>query len=444
LARALALPEALWYKSELDDISISEGKKECVMKFPAWVEIDLDALRHNIQSLRAAVGEGTKICLVVKADAYGHGAVEVARAALGAGTDMLGVATLHEGIELRRANVTAPMLVLSPSLPTEIDELIAHRLRPSISSVAFARELSEASHKLSATIPFHVEVDTGMGRTGLDYGMSYETLRELARLPGIVMEGVYTHFPDADNPDLSFARTQLERFDTLLSRLKSDGVHFELVHAANSAGIVNLPESLFNMARPGLLAYGLRPAHHTASSCDVRPVMSFRSCIVQLRLVSAGSYISYGRTHRVLKDSLIAVVPVGYGHGYSWNLSNSGDMLVRGRKVPIVGRVTMDLTMLDVSEVPDVAEGDEVVLFGRQGEEEISVDEVARKAGTLSYEVLCSIGKRVVRTFLLNNRPSKVLTLVGERKEVRPSEGNKCQQPLVEYLSVPAIPDERG
>ncbi len=414
------------------------------MKFPAWVEIDLDALCHNIQSLRSLVGEDTKLCLVVKADAYGHGAVEVSRAALGAGTDMLGVATLHEGIELRRANVSAPMLVLSPSLPTEIDELIAHRLRPSISSIAFAQELSKAGQALSMTVPIHVEVDTGMGRTGLDYEMSYKTLRELALLPGIVVEGVYTHFPDADNPDLSFAVTQLERFNSLLSRLKSDGIHFELVHAANSAGIVNLPQSLFNMARPGLLAYGLRPAHQIRGGCDVRPVMSFKSCVVQLRLVSAGSYISYGRTHRVSRDSLIAVVPVGYGHGYSWNLSNTGEMLVRGRRVPIVGRVTMDLTMLDVSHVPDVSEGDEVVLFGRQGDEEISVDEVAEKAGTVSYEILCSIGKRVVRTFLLNNRPSKILTLVGERKEVRPTEGNKCKQPLVKYLSVPAIPDERG
>ena len=178
--------------------------------------------------------------------------------------------------------------------------------------------------------------------------------------------------------------------------------------------------------------------------CDVRPVMSFKSCIVQLRLVTAGSYISYGRTHRLEKDSVIGVVPVGYGHGYSWTLSNTGEMLVRGQKVPIVGRVTMDLTMLDVSDVPDVAEGDEVVLFGRQGREEITADEVGRRAGTLSYEILCSIGKRVVRQFILNNRPSKILTLVGERKEVRPSEGSKRQQPVVQYLSVPAIPDERG
>jgi len=420
------------------------GQQEHIMKFPAWVEIDLDALSYNIRSLRTIVGQNRKICLVVKADAYGHGAVEVAQAALGAGVDMLGIATLHEGIELRRANVSAPMLVLSPSLPTEIEELIAHRLRPSISSETFARQLSEASQRLSTTIPFHVEVDTGMGRTGLDYELAYGTLREIARLPGIAVEGLYTHFPDADNPDLGFARTQLERFNTLLSQLRKDGIHFELVHAANSAGIINLPESLFNMARPGLLAYGLRPANQSTLDCDVKPVMSFKSCVVQLRSVSAGSYISYGRTHRVSKDSLIAVVPVGYGHGYSWNLSNAGEMLVRGKKVPIVGRVTMDLTMLDVTEVPDVAEGDEVVLFGRQGENQISVDEVAHKAGTVSYEILCSIGKRVVRTFFLNNRPSKVLTLVGERKEIRPAEGSEGQEPFVQYLSVRAVPDERG
>jgi alanine racemase len=414
------------------------------MQFPAWVEIDLDALRENLGSLKALVGPDAKICLVVKADAYGHGAVEIARASLGAGVDMLGVATLHEGIELRRAEISAPMLVLSPSLPTEIEELIAHRLRPSISSLDFARELSRVSQRLSATVPFHVEVDTGMGRTGLDYEMAYEILNELAHLPGIVMEGVYTHFPDADNPELGFAKMQLEKFSTLVSRLKENGVRFELVHAANSAGMVNLPESIFNMARPGLLAYGLQPGHVTVPGCDVRPVMSFKSCIVQLRLVSAGSYISYGRTHQVQKDSLIGVVPVGYGHGYSWNLSNVGEMLVRGKRVPIVGRVTMDLTMLDVSDVPDVREGDEVVLFGRQGDEQISAHEVAQKANTVSYEILCSIGKRVVRTFFLDNRPSKVLTLVGERKEIRPVEGDESQQSVVQYLSVPAIPEERG
>ncbi|UCF77913.1 MAG: alanine racemase [Candidatus Eiseniibacteriota bacterium] len=414
------------------------------MKFPAWVEIDLDALGHNVQALRALVGRETKICLVVKADAYGHGAVEVARAALGAGVDMLGVATLHEGIELRRANVSSPMLVLSPSLPTEIEELIEYRLRPSVSSLTFARELSRASQEQSTVTPFHVEVDTGMGRTGLDYESAYETLRELSQLPAVTVEGVYTHFPDADNPDLSFARMQVKMFSSLLVRLKEEGICFELIHAANSAGMVNLPESLLNMVRPGLLAYGLRPGGEATTGCDVRPVMSFKSCVVQLRRVQAGSYISYGRTCRVAKDSVIAVVPVGYGHGYSWTLSNSGEMLVRGRRAPIVGRVTMDLTMLDVTHVPDVTEGDEVVLFGRQGEEQITVDEVARKAGTLSYEILCSIGKRVVRTFLLDNRPSKVLTLVGERKEVRPTEGNKCQQPVVQYLSVPAITDERG
>ena len=414
------------------------------MKFPAWVEIDLDCLKENISLVKAKIGGPTRICLVVKADAYGHGSVEVSRAALEAGVDMLGVATLHEAIELRRAKVSAPILVLSPSLPSEVDEIITYGLRPSISSVDFARKLSQGCQRRSRTVQFHVEVDTGMGRTGLDYDTAYENLKDLVSLPGIAAEGIYTHFPDAENTDLTFARGQLERFTNLISRLKECGVAFELVHAANSAGILNVPGSCFNMVRPGLLVYGLRPAGQGAAECNVKPVMSFKSCIVQLRRVSSGSFISYGRTYRVAQDALIGVVPVGYGHGYSWSLSNTGQMLVRGKRAPVVGRVTMDLTMLDVSEVEGVKENDEVVLFGRQGDEEITADEVALKAGTVSYEILCSIGKRVVRTFIRNRRPAKVITLVGERKEVGRTEGSEYCQPAVKYISVPAVPDERG
>lgn len=414
------------------------------MKFPAWVDINLDALVDNIRVVKQLVGPNTRLCLVVKADAYGHGSVEVSRAALEAGVYMLGVATLHEGIELRKADISAPMIVLSPSLQSEIEELVTYGLRPSVSSIGFARALSKGSSKLSRTTPFHVEVDTGMGRTGLDYDAAYDTLREMAALPGLRMEGVFTHFPDADCPDGSFARRQMRDFQDLLARLERDGISFELVHAANSAGIVNIAESRLNMVRPGLLAYGLRPAGGGQPDIEVRPVMSFKSCVVQLRGVKRGRYISYGRTYCASRDSVIAVVPVGYGHGYSWTLSNVGEMLVRGARAPIVGRVTMDLTMLDVTDIPGVKEGDEVVLFGGQGADAITVEEVAAKAGTLSYEILCSIGKRVVRSFIRHNKPSKVITLVGERKEEDRVEGGLDCQRAIHYISSPAISDERG
>jgi alanine racemase len=230
----------------------------------------------------------------------------------------------------------------------------------------------------------------------------------------------------------------------LRSRLEKDGIRFDLVHAANSAGIVYLPESRLNMVRPGLLVYGLLPGRGQCAEIEVQPVMSFKSCVVQLRKVRKGRFISYSRTYCASKDSVIAVVPVGYGHGYSWTLSNAGEMLVRGKRVPIVGRVTMDLTMLDVTDVAGVKEGDEVVLFGKQDSDSISAEEVAAKAGTLSYEILCSIGKRVVRSFIRNNKPSKVITLVGERKEVDRVEDTQDCQPAIRYISVPAIRDERG
>ena len=397
------------------------------MPFSSWVEVDLDILDSNLDALRRTIGPGREILLVVKADAYGHGAVEVARAAAARGVRQFGVATLHEGMQLRAAGLAEDVWVLSPLLSSEIPQALAHGLELALPSLEFARELSAAALAVGRPCRVHVEVDTGMGRTGVDATEAVDFLAAVDALEGLRVGSVYTHFPDADAADPAFSRQQVARFTEVLAALRERGLTPPLVHAANSAGTLRLEESRLGLVRPGLAAYGLVPPEGTDPG--LVPAMSFRSRLVQVRRVRAGRPISYGRTFRTERDSVIGVIPVGYGHGYSWLCSNRGVMLVAGRRVPIVGRVTMDLTMLDLTDlalatgrVP--APGDPVVLFGRQNGSSLTVEELARWSETLAYEVLCTIGKRVTRVYLRGGRPWRVVTLVGEMDPaVAPREG---------------------
>jgi len=387
------------------------------MEFPTWAEVDLDRFARNVAAIEAAIGPGCAILLVVKADAYGHGAVEIARAALEAGVSMLGVATLHEGIELRSAGQSAPIVILSPSLRSEVDEIIEHRLTPCVGSLEFAELLSRrcVAHEVVSRI--HVEVDTGMGRTGISDGEAVEFLQKINAMPNLKLEGVFTHFPDADSGNTFFAEEQLRRFQEILDQLAIRDIEVPIRHAANSAGILSLPQSRLDMVRPGILAYGFYPSARVPRTIPVEGVMSFKSRVAQLRDVPAGRFISYGRTYETKRTTRVGVLPVGYGHGLPWLLSNRGEVLIRGRRAPMIGRVTMDLTMVDVTEIPDVALGDEAVLWGEQSSARITLEEVAERAETLPYEILCSMGKRVVRVFLREGQPAKILTLVGERQE---------------------------
>ena len=381
-----------------------------------WVEVDLDRFASNLRSVRQRIGEGCGILLVVKADAYGHGAVEIAAAAEIESIALLGVATLHEGIQLRQAGSRLPIVVLSPLLSSEIDEAVAYELDPTVHDLDFAAALSEAAHMAARPLRCHVEVDTGMGRTGVREDEAEAFLERLTALPGLRLASVFTHFPDADGEDLGFSRGQIERFEGLLARLAQRGIRPPRIHASNSAGVVNLPTTRYDWARIGLIAYGQRPSR-CDSRIELRPVMAFKSRLVQIRDLPAGAPISYGRSFVTERPTRTGVVAVGYGHGYSWLLSNRGHMLVGGRRVPILGRVTMDLTMVDLTDVPDAQVGDEVVLFGDQGHETLSLDEVARGSETLSYEIMCTIGKRVTRIYVRDGRPVKLTSLVGESEE---------------------------
>jgi alanine racemase len=386
------------------------------MPVSTWVEVDLDRFSANLSAIRALGGPDREAFLVVKADAYGHGAVEIARAAEAEGVAALGVATLHEGIQLRNAGCALPIVVLSPLLVGEMEEAVLHQLDPTVPDMEVAGTLSAIATAAGRPARCHVEIDTGMGRTGVLASEAEEFLAKLVALPMLRLGSIYTHFPDADANDLSFAQGQVERFTSLLHRLEARGIRPARVHAANSAGAVNLPDSRFDWLRVGLLAYGYRPPH-CDTPIDLAPVMSFKSHLVQVRALPAGSSVSYGRTWTASAPAKIGVVAVGYGHGYSWLLSNRGHMLVRGKRVPIVGRVTMDLTMVNLDSVPEARAGDEVVMFGEQGGASLPLDEVAQGSETLPYEIMCTIGKRVTKIYLRDGRPVKLVSLVGENEE---------------------------
>lgn len=389
------------------------------MPFPVstWVEVDLDRFAANLREIRGLIGPDREILLVAKADGYGHGAREIAAEAAEQGATRVGVATLHEGLQLRQAGLALPIVVLSPLVPAEIDEAVAHDLEPTVCDLDFARRLSDVALRRGRPVRCHVEIDTGMGRIGVREEDAEAFFAALAEMRGLRVASAYTHFPDAEAADLAFARGQVERLLALMGRLEARGLRPPRLHAANSAGTLNVPEARFDWVRVGLVAYGHHPSRDDARPA-VAPVMSLRSRLVQVRSLPAGTSVSYSRTFVTSRPSRIGVVPVGYGHGYSWLLSNRGAMLVRGQRAPIVGRVTMDLTMIDLTDHPaDIAVGEEVVLFGEQRGASLPVDEVARWSETLPYEILCTIGKRVARVYRKNGVAVHMTTLVGERPE---------------------------
>jgi len=366
---------------------------------PTTACIDLNALAHNFQEVRRRAG-GRKVLAVVKAQAYGHGAISVSKHLLGLGADTLGVALVEEGRELREAGIDAPILVMGAVVPGQAEALVALRLTPVVFTQAMARSLSIAARALKTQVPVHVKIDTGMGRVGIVPEAAPAFIKELQDLEGIMVQGLMTHFADADLRDKQFASLQMDRFGTLLRELDGRGAAIPLRHAANSAALLDYQQALFTMVRPGLMLYGYNPLEGKTRGADLRPVLSLVSRIVFLKKVPAGVPISYGRTFVTKRESLIATVPIGYADGYSRGLSNKGEALVRGVRTPVAGRVCMDMCMLDVTEVPGACEGDEVVLLGEQGGRRITADELAVKTNTIAYEVLCGISSRVPRVYV--------------------------------------------
>lgn len=361
---------------------------------PTVAAVDLKALSHNYAEVTRRAG-GRKVLAVVKAQAYGHCARPVARTLIELGCPMLGVATVEEGRELRAGGITVPILIMGPVFPEQAGAIVEAKLTTVVYALPVARALSEAAGS-GGSVTVHVKIDTGMGRIGVTPEAGVSFIETISRLPGIIVEGLMTHFADADLRDKQFAAAQMDRFESLLRALEAKGVDVPLRHAANSAAVLEYDRALLTMVRPGLMLYGYNPLE-SGVAADLRPVLSLRTRIAFLKKVPAGVPISYGRTFVTKRESLIATIPIGYADGFSRGLSNKGEALVRGKRVPVAGRVCMDMTMLDVTDVPEVAAGDEVVLIGSSGTERITADDIAAKTGTIAYEVLCGIGGRVPR-----------------------------------------------
>ncbi|MCG2768626.1 MAG: alanine racemase, partial [Anaerolineae bacterium] len=364
---------------------------------PTWVEIDLEAIAQNVRRIVEIVGPQIKVMAVLKADAYGHGAVKTARTALNNGAFALGVACLGEAVTLRQTGITAPILNLGYTPAWQARGTVIHGVRATLFSIDVAQALSRAAVDLNAEARVHVKVDTGMGRLGLLPLDVVTFMQEIIDLPGLNVEGIFTHFAIADSEDKSYTLGQLSRFKDVLASLRMAGIEVPIVHAANSAAILELPESHFDMVRLGIAMYGLNPSTQVKCPSGFRSALIFKTQIAQVKDLPVGSYISYGCTYCTSRPSRIAVIPVGYADGFRRAPSDWGDVLVRGQRAPIVGRVCMDQTMIDVTDVPGVRQGDDVVLIGRQGRDVITVEEVAERLGTINYEVVSEILARVPR-----------------------------------------------
>lgn len=383
-------------------------------KHLTWAEVDLNAYAHNIAELKKLTGKGTRLMAVVKADGYGHGAVEIARQALISGAQNIGVARIDEALHLRQAGIDAPILIFGYTPPDMAGALILYDLTQTVYSAATARVMSAIAGRLGKKITVHIKVDSGMGRLGLlltelaegdrPDGSSRAAVQEalaISRLPGLTVEGLFTHFATADAVDKSYADRQLEKFLDFADRLGREGLEPPVKHAANSGALIDLPDSHLDMVRPGIATYGLYPsADVNHDNVALKPVMTMKSRIVHLKQVPAGFNVSYGITYQTEKPTTIATVPVGYADGFSRLLSNRGHMLVHGRKVPIVGRICMDLTMLDVGNVPQAKIEDEVVVFGGHGNQAVSADRVAAELNTINYEIVSSVTGRVARVYV--------------------------------------------
>ncbi len=374
----------------------------------AWAETDLDAIRDNVRGLRGLLAPGTRLMAVVKADAYGHGAVEVARAATESGAWGLGVATVDEGIELRRAGLGVPVLLLGPTSPEEAERAVAHDLTVTVFRAEGARAVSRAAGQAGRLGRIHLKVDTGMGRLGVRPEEAVALAGEIGALPHVVLEGCFTHLATADEADLGPARDQLRAFRAVLEALGRAGPAPGLRHAANSAAALCLPEAHLDLVRCGIAVYGIAPAPHLAARVPLRPAMRLCARVVHTKRVPAGTPVGYGRIYRAPRETTIATVPAGYADGYPRLASGAAHVVIRGRRLPLAGRVSMDQLTVDAGDAP-VDVGDEVELWGGT----LPVDEVAAAAQTISYEVLARVSRRVPRVFIRDGRVCGVRTLLG-------------------------------
>lgn len=365
-----------------------------------YIEVDLDAVAHNAQAIKAHIGPHVHLIAVVKANAYGHGMVEVARTALQHGASWLAVGRVDEGIALRDAGITAPILVMGYTLPGDIEDAVVRALTLTVADLASVEAVSTLARRLGRIIPVHIKVDTGMGRFGVLPDEVLPFVARVSALSGVRIEGLFTHFAVADLADKEYTWHQFRVFQRVRVELEAAQYQIPVYHVANSAAMLDLPEMHLDAVRVGIALYGLPPSGEVATTVPLRPALSLKSHVARVRTLPAGSSISYGRTYITQRDTPVALVPVGYGDGYHRVLSNRGMVLINGRRAPIVGRICMDQFVVDISQVGPVELNSEVVLIGRQGDECITAEEVATWAETINYEIVTGLSPRVPRLYV--------------------------------------------
>ena len=372
-----------------------------------WAQIDLDAAAHNMRQIRKHVGPDVKIAAVVKANAYGHGSVELAKTFAENGADCFAVSSLDEAVELRRyAHIDKEIFILGHTDARRTEELLTYDIEPAVFNLKNAEFFSQEAQRLGKTLRVHIAVDTGMSRVGFQVNeFSVSEIKAIAALPNIEIRGMFTHFAVSDIKDKTFTREQYGHFRCMCKRMEEEGIHIALRHCCNSAAALELPEYYCDMVRPGIIMYGCEPSPDVdIKPYDLRPVMSLRCCIAHVKLIDAGATVSYGRHYTAPSRRKIATLPVGYADGYSRILSGKVDVLYHGHRVPQVGAICMDQCMIDVSGEANVHAGDEVVLFGRQGDSFIPIEEIAAACGTINYEIMCNISRRVPRVYMKNGK----------------------------------------
>jgi len=363
---------------------------------PTWAEINLGNLAYNFNQIKSLLASKTKIMVTIKADAYGHGLIPVAKKLASCGVDYLGVASIDEGIKLREAGISLPILVLGMALKRDVDPAFQYNLIPTVCSKDLAIALNNRARQEKRVINVHVKIDTGMGRIGVMYDDAAAFINKIHKLKFLNIEGLFTHFAFADM-NRKFTLYQIDLFERLIAKLNKRGINVPLLHAANSMGIIGYKNAHFNMVRPGLVIYGLYPKG--GLRLKLKPVLSLKTKVVYFKKVPKGQGISYGHTYVTKKNTTIVTLPIGYGDGYPRNLSNLAPVLIRGRLFRVSGRVCMDQIMVDVGNLP-VRICDEVVLIGSQCKNKISVEELARLCGTIPYEIVCGLGSRIPRIYI--------------------------------------------
>lgn len=384
-------------------MSVDNIKQEKETYYRVQARVSLDAIRHNLQEIRRSIDHGTKLMVIIKADAYGHGAVPLAKAIGDSDRiDAYGVAIIEEAVELREAGINKPVLILGYTPKEQYEPVVAYDVEQTIFQYDMARALSEEATRQGKTAKIHIKLDTGMSRIGYcDSRESIEEIKRIAELDNIKIEGIFSHFARADESEKSCTLSQIERFNSFIAELEREKIYIPLKHISNSAGIIEFKEANYNMVRCGIATYGIYPSDMVdMKNVKLIPAMELKTHVIYVKDVDAGVGISYGATYVTDKKRRIATIPVGYADGYSRNLSNTGKVIIHGRYAPIVGRICMDQFMADVTDIPDVKQGDLVTLLGRDEDAYISAEELSAWSHSFPYELICTIGKRIPRVYL--------------------------------------------